>query len=83
MKIGFCMFLWTTNVTSRHARLLKDIKATGYDGVMAYTALFVLLTTPKSPTSIRRSDYKLAKHWLPQASSGGSAREAAARRAIG
>lgn len=33
MKIGFCMFLWTTNVTSRHARLLKDIKATGYDGV--------------------------------------------------
>lgn len=33
MKIGFCMFLWTTNVTSRHAALLKDIKATGYDGV--------------------------------------------------
>ena len=33
MKIAFCMFLWTTNVTSRHASLLKDIKATGYDGV--------------------------------------------------
>ncbi|MCV0395260.1 MAG: sugar phosphate isomerase/epimerase [Rhizobiaceae bacterium] len=33
MKIGFCMFLWTTHVTQRHARLLKDIKATGYDGV--------------------------------------------------
>ena len=33
MKIGFCMFLWTTNVTGKHAKLLKDIKATGYDGV--------------------------------------------------
>lgn len=33
MKIGFCMFLWTTHVTLAHERLLKDIKATGYDGV--------------------------------------------------
>jgi D-psicose/D-tagatose/L-ribulose 3-epimerase len=33
MKIGFCMFLWTTNVTAKHKNLLKDIKATGYDGV--------------------------------------------------
>ena len=33
MKIGFCMFLWTTNVTGKHTRLLEDIKATGYDGV--------------------------------------------------
>ena len=33
MKIGFCMFLWTTHVTNRHERLLRDIKATGYDGV--------------------------------------------------
>ena len=33
MKIGFCMFLWTTNVSSKHRALLKDIKATGYDGV--------------------------------------------------
>jgi D-psicose/D-tagatose/L-ribulose 3-epimerase len=33
MKIGFCMFLWTTNVTGKHEKLLKDIKATGYDGV--------------------------------------------------
>ena len=33
MKIGFCMFLWTTHVTDKHRRLLKDIKATGYDGV--------------------------------------------------
>jgi D-psicose/D-tagatose/L-ribulose 3-epimerase len=33
MKIGFCMLLWTTNVTRKHEKLLKDIKATGYDGV--------------------------------------------------
>jgi D-psicose/D-tagatose/L-ribulose 3-epimerase len=33
MKIGFCMFLWTTSVTKKHEALLKDIKATGYDGV--------------------------------------------------
>ena len=33
MKIGFCMFLWTTNVAGKHTKLLKDIKATGYDGV--------------------------------------------------
>lgn len=33
MKIGFCMLLWTTNVTKGHEALLKDIKATGYDGV--------------------------------------------------
>jgi len=33
MKIGFCMFLWTTNVTASHEKLLRDIKATGYDGV--------------------------------------------------
>lgn len=33
MKIGFCMFLWTTNVTAKHKALLEDIKATGYDGV--------------------------------------------------
>ena len=33
MKIGFCMFLWTTSVMGKHEALLKDIKATGYDGV--------------------------------------------------
>ncbi len=33
MKIGMCMFLWTTNVTRKHESLLKDIKATGFDGV--------------------------------------------------
>ena len=33
MKIGFCMFLWTTHVTGKHRSLLEDIKATGYDGV--------------------------------------------------
>jgi D-psicose/D-tagatose/L-ribulose 3-epimerase len=33
MKIGFCMFLWTTSVSKKHEKLLMDIKATGYDGV--------------------------------------------------
>ena len=33
MKIGFCMLLWTTAVTRKHEALLRDIKATGYDGV--------------------------------------------------
>lgn len=33
MKIGMCMFLWTTHVTKKHEALLRDIKATGFDGV--------------------------------------------------
>jgi D-psicose/D-tagatose/L-ribulose 3-epimerase len=33
MKIGMCMFLWTTNVGPEHETLLRDIKATGFDGV--------------------------------------------------
>jgi D-psicose/D-tagatose/L-ribulose 3-epimerase len=33
MKIGMCMFLWTTSVTKKHEPLLKDIKAAGFDGV--------------------------------------------------
>ena len=33
MKIGMCMFLWTTAVSKRHEKLLRDIKATGFDGV--------------------------------------------------
>lgn len=33
MKFGFCMLLWTTSVTARHASILRDLKATGYDGV--------------------------------------------------
>lgn len=33
MKIGMCMFLWTTNVSNKHEALLHDIKATGFDGV--------------------------------------------------
>ena len=33
MRIGMCMFLWTTHVTPDHASLLRDIKATGFDGV--------------------------------------------------
>lgn len=33
MKIGMCMFLWTTFVTLDDEALLRDIKATGFDGV--------------------------------------------------
>ncbi|MFK0689035.1 sugar phosphate isomerase/epimerase family protein [Mesorhizobium sp. IMUNJ 23033] len=33
MKIGMCMFLWTTSVSKKHEKLLRDIKATGFDGV--------------------------------------------------
>ena len=33
MKIGMCMFLWTTSVTAEHEAILRDIKATGFDGV--------------------------------------------------
>jgi D-psicose/D-tagatose/L-ribulose 3-epimerase len=33
MKIGFCMLLWTTQVSAAHRPILEDLKATGYDGV--------------------------------------------------
>lgn len=33
MKIGMCMFLWTTRVMPEHEALLADIRATGFDGV--------------------------------------------------
>ena len=33
MKIGMCMFLWTTSVGKKHEELLVDIKRTGFDGV--------------------------------------------------
>jgi len=33
VKIGMNMFLWTTHVGHQHEALLRDIKATGFDGV--------------------------------------------------
>jgi D-psicose/D-tagatose/L-ribulose 3-epimerase len=33
VKIGMCMFLWTTRVGPEHEALLADIRATGFDGV--------------------------------------------------
>lgn len=33
MKIGMCMFLWTTRIGAEHETLLRDIRATGFDGV--------------------------------------------------
>ncbi|OUS35398.1 isomerase [Rhodobacterales bacterium 56_14_T64] len=33
MKIGMCMFLWTTNIGLEHEALLREIKDAGFDGV--------------------------------------------------
>ncbi len=33
MRVGMCMFLWTTRLGPEHAELLGDIRATGFDGV--------------------------------------------------
>jgi len=33
MKIGMCMFLWTTKIGPEHEALLADIRKTGFDGV--------------------------------------------------
>ena len=33
MKIGMCMFLWTTHIDHEHEAVLRDIKSVGYDGV--------------------------------------------------
>lgn len=33
MKIGMCMFLWTTRIGPEHNALLADIRDTGFDGV--------------------------------------------------
>lgn len=33
MKLGMCMFLWTTHIGPEHKSLLADIRATGFDGV--------------------------------------------------
>ena len=33
MKVGMCMLLWTTHVTEAHEPILRDIRATGFDGV--------------------------------------------------
>jgi len=33
MKLGMCMFLWTTKVDAQHQALMADIRATGFDGV--------------------------------------------------
>lgn len=33
MKVGMCLFLWTTHVTRDHEPILRALKATGFDGV--------------------------------------------------
>lgn len=36
--------------------------STGFDGVITFTALFALLTVPKSPEGVLRGEFRLAKH---------------------
>jgi D-psicose/D-tagatose/L-ribulose 3-epimerase len=33
MKVGMCLFLWTTHVTREHEPILRALKETGFDGV--------------------------------------------------
>lgn len=33
MKIGMCMYLWATKIGPEHEPVLRDIKATGFDGI--------------------------------------------------
>ena len=56
MKIGMCMFLWTTHVTREHEGLLRDIKATGFDGVEIHGANNYLIQQFFSAQSNRRTD---------------------------
>jgi exopolysaccharide production protein ExoQ len=37
--------------------------STGFDGVIAFTGLFALLTTPKSPDQRLKGEFRLAKYW--------------------
>lgn len=36
----------------------------GFDGVISFGALFALMTLPKSPAGVERSEAKLAKSWI-------------------
>jgi O-antigen ligase len=51
----------------------NSLVSTGYDGVIAFTAFFALMTTPKSPEGAYRSDFRLAKYWTKPESSTGAA----------
>ena len=37
MKIGFCMFLWTTNVSKKHEALLRECASGRIDAVLDVT----------------------------------------------
>ncbi len=37
--------------------------STGFDGVIAFTGMFALLTTPKSPDKSLKGEFRLAKYW--------------------
>jgi sugar phosphate isomerase/epimerase len=55
MKIGMCMFLWTTTVTAEHEAILRDIRATGFDGVEIPVFEARPTTTAASATCSTRS----------------------------
>ena len=38
--------------------------STGFDGVISFTALFVLMTTPKSPSGVLRGEFRMARYRL-------------------
>jgi len=42
------------------------ILATGFDGVISFSAFFALMTLPKSPVSVQRSEARLAKSWIAE-----------------
>ena len=56
-------------VTMQLATLLLAISesnalvSTGFDGVIAFTGMFALLTTPKSPDKRLKGEFRLAKYW--------------------
>lgn len=41
----------------------NSLIVTGFDGIIPFAAFFALQTAPKSPSGIRRGEFKLAKYW--------------------
>lgn len=54
MKIGFCMFLWTTSLGKQREALLKKHKATGYDGWLTIGSFGRGLKDPAAATKVWR-----------------------------
>lgn len=43
----------------------NSLMSTGFDGVIAFTAFFAMLTTPKSPEAIRKATFRHASNVFP------------------